>query len=305
MQTAVPDIRIMALRRFAIAISLLNILGRTIFGFEQPWSYVLAALATTYSLEIVFEVMLARQQKQQPNFMGGFGKLVDFLLPAHISGLAISMLLYSNQRVTPIIFAAAVAICSKILLRAPLGKGYRHFLNPSNFGITVTLLLFTSVASAPAYHFTENLYGVADLLLPLVITISGSFLNINFTKRLPLIIGWVGGFVLQGLFAMFVTGHSLNASLLPMSSLAFALFTFYMITDPGTTPSRGWMQFAFGASVAAVYRLLIILHIPYTLFIALTLVCIVRGAYLHYHAWNTKRLAATQNQPNLASGAEA
>jgi hypothetical protein len=39
-------IRLGGLRRFAIAISILNILGHTVLGFEQSWAQPLVALAT-------------------------------------------------------------------------------------------------------------------------------------------------------------------------------------------------------------------------------------------------------------------
>src|SRR5256884_5702925 len=55
-------------------------------------------------------------------------------------------------------------ITSKALLRLP--NDQRHLFNPSNLGITVTLLAFPSVGIAPPYHFTENLTGSWDWLLP-------------------------------------------------------------------------------------------------------------------------------------------
>ena len=74
---------------------------------------------------------------------------VDFLLPAHITGLAVAMLLYANENCAVIAFAAAVAIGSKAVFRAPLERRTRHFFNPSNLGITTTLLLFPWVGSRP------------------------------------------------------------------------------------------------------------------------------------------------------------
>ena len=37
------DLRLAALRRFAIAITILNVLGHTVLGFEQAWIVVRAA----------------------------------------------------------------------------------------------------------------------------------------------------------------------------------------------------------------------------------------------------------------------
>src|SRR6266542_1155882 len=147
--------RLGGLRRFAVAITVLNILGHTLFGFEQSWAQPLVALATAYSIEILLELIDGRLNRRRPQFLGGFGSLIDFLLSAHITALAVSMLLYANERLMPIAFATAAALGSKLILRMPVGNSRRHFLNPSNFGITVTLLLFPWIGIAPPYQFLE------------------------------------------------------------------------------------------------------------------------------------------------------
>ncbi|MBV8075750.1 MAG: hypothetical protein JO284_05120 [Planctomycetaceae bacterium] len=269
--------RLPALRRFAAAITILNVLGHTVFGFEQSWAQPLVALATTYGIELLIEVMSAWAARRPLGFAGSFGRLVDFLLPAHITGLAVAMLLYANERLAPIAFAASVAIGSKVLIRVPVGDGARHCLNPSNTGIAATLLLFPWVGIAPPYMFTENLTGVGDWFLPLVIVLSGTFLNTRFTGKVPLILGWLGGFVIQAVLRSSWFGTPLVAALLPMTGMAFLLFTFYMVTDPGTTPSAPKAQFAFGAAVAAAYAVLMLAHVVFGLFFALLAVCILRG----------------------------
>ena len=67
------------------------------------------------------------------------------------------------------------------------------------------------------------------------------------------------------------------AGLVPMTGLAFVLFTFYMITDPATSPGSPRAQIAFGLSVALIYGLLMAAHIVFGLFFALTVVCLLRG----------------------------
>ncbi len=141
------------------------------------------SLATTYSVELILEALSAWAERRKPHYEGGLGSFVEFLLPAHITGLAVAMLLYANERLWPIAFAAAVAIGSKVLIRIPTGHGARHCLNPSNAGIAITLLLFPWVGIAPPYQFTENLSGVGDWLLPAVIIASGTFLNTRYTRQ--------------------------------------------------------------------------------------------------------------------------
>jgi hypothetical protein len=289
------SLRLGGLRRFAVAITVLNILGHTFLGFEQSLAQPLVALATAYSTEILLEVVNAWSKHQSPRFSGSPRNFIDFLLPAHITGLAVAMLLYTNDRLLPIAFATAVAISSKVVFRVPVGKGIRHFLNPSNFGITVTLLLFSWVGIAPPYHFTENLDTMGDWALPGIIILTGSFLNVRFTHRMPLIIAWVSGFFAQAAIRSLMFGTPITAALLPMTGMAFILYTFYMVTDPATTPNGKLSQIVFGAGVAVTYGLLLLAHIVFGLFFALTIVCILRGLGLYVQAWATGKALARIN----------
>jgi hypothetical protein len=289
--------RLPALRRFAVAITLLNVLGHFVLGFEPSWAQPLAALATAYGMEITLELVSAWSERRAAKFAGGFLSLVDFLLPAHITALAVAMLLYANERVGPIAFATAVALGSKVLVRVPTGGGPRHCLNPSNTGIAVTLLGFPWVGIAPPYHFTENLTGVGDWLLPLIIVLSGTYLNTRFTGRMPLILGWLGGFVLQAIVRSEAFGTPVAAALLPMTGVAFLLFTFYMVTDPATTPNDPPAQLTFGAGVAAAYAALMVLHIVFGLFFALATVCAVRGIGLTVLAGGRARPRSPAEEP--------
>lgn len=275
------DLRLAALRRFAIAISVLNIFGHAVLGFEQALAQLCASLATAYSVELLLETIEARIHGRRPRFVGGgFTGFVDFMLPSHITGLACAMLLYANDRIMPIVFAATVAIGSKAILRAQVGNSKRHFFNPSNFGIATTLLVFPWVGIAPPYQFTENLGGVAHAIVPCIFIFTGSLLNTKFTRRLPLIIAWLSGFALQSVIRNVITGTSLAGGLVPMTGVAFLLFTFYMVTDPGTTPAKPLNQVLFGAGVAFTYSMLMALHVSFGLFFALVIVCAVRGVGL-------------------------
>lgn len=297
------DHRFAALWRFAAALTTFNLLGHTLLGFEQSWAQPLIALATAYSLEILLELLDARLKQRPLRFAGGLRPLVSFILPAHITGLAVAMLLYANDRLLPVAFATAVAIGSKAIFRLPTARGSQHFLNPSNLGITVTLLLFPWVGIAPPYHFTENLTGWGDWLLPALIIASGSFLNSRYTRKMPLILAWLGGFILQAVFRSLLLATPLLSALLPMTGLAFILFTFYMISDPGTTPFAPKAQLVFGLAVAAAYGLLVTMHLVFGLFFALTLICTVRGLAV-YARLLLAHLRARQQMPALARRSE-
>ena len=278
--------RLGGLSRFAFAITILNLVGHVFLGFEQSWLTPFVALAAAYGTELVGETIEARVNRRPARYSGSFLNLVKFLLPAHISGLAVGMLLYAAENVTAIAFATATAMASKYAFRIADGVGrdgwpmFRHFLNPSNFGITVTLLLFPTVGIAPPYQFTENTSGIVDWILPSIIICSGSYLNIKATGRIPLILAWVSAFAVQAAIRSAINGTPVIAALLPMTGFAYILFTFYMITDPATSPSGRTSQIVFAAAVAAVYGLLMELHIVFGLFYALTIVTAGRGCWI-------------------------
>lgn len=301
MQQNAADLRLGALRRFALAITIFNLLGHTVLGFEQAWIHPLIALATGYAMELLLEGVDARALGRKLRFEWTPGSLVDFLLPAHISSLAISMLLYPNERLLPIVFGTAAAIGSKYLFRVTYQGRARHFFNPSNFGISVTLLTFHWVGIAPPYMFTENLRYAGDWILPALLVCTGSFLNVRFTKRWPLIASWLATFALQGALRSTTGSTTLVAALAPMTGMAFLLFTFYMVSDPSTTPSSPRGQVLFGAGVAATYGLLLASHVVFTLFLALSIVCIARGAGLFVLERLAQRKSALASLPGPAA----
>jgi hypothetical protein len=291
---------ITALRRFAISISVLNVFGYTVLGFEQPWTWPLIALATAYTTEIVLEIIGARAEGRSPRFRGnGPRGLVEFLYPAHITGLAVNMLSYVNDIVWVMMFGVIVAVGTKWVLRAPVKGRMRHFMNPSNFGIAVILVLFPWASIAPPYQFTEYIDGGFDWLVPAVVLTLGTMLNAKLTERMWLILAWVGGFALQAIVRGWLFGTSIPAGLAMMTGVAFVLFTNYMITDPGTTPSSKWGQIAFGGGVAALYGVVTALHIAYGLFFATALTCAIRGAFL----WTADIVARKRAEEALALAA--
>lgn len=274
-----PDPRYLALRNFAISISVFNIFGYTLLGFEQPWLWPFLAVATGYTTDLVFEVISARVQQREPRFRGnGPRGLMEFLLPAHITALACNMLLYANNQFWPVMFAVIVGVAQKHVLQAPIKGRFRHFMNPSNLGISVTLLAFGSwVSIAPPYEFTEWASTYFKLLIPMIILVSGTVINALLTRKIPLIVGWMGSFAIQAFVRHWIWHVQLNTALGVMTGVAFVLFTNYMVTDPGTSPQSAWAKFMFGSAIGLVYAVLMEFNIVYTLFFATSIVCAIRG----------------------------
>ena len=277
-----PNMRLAALRRFAVTITVLNLLGRTILGFENSWAQMFVGLLAAYLTEIVLEIVEALANKKATKFTGkGVMNFIDFLLPAHISGMAVSMLLYCGDLLLPFAFASVVAIASKALLTAKVNGSERHFLNPSNTGIALTVLLFPALAPIMPWQFTENLSSNWSTAFAVIVIILGTYMNLYYAKRIPLVLAWVAAFAIQGVVRCLINGIPLIVGLVPITGVSFLLFTFYMITDPGATPSDKREQVIFGVSTAIAYCLLVFAHIGFAFFYALLIVSLCRGLILH------------------------
>jgi len=173
-----------------------------------------------------------------------------------------------------------VAVGAKWILRAPVRGRLRHFMNPSNLGIATVLILFGWASIAPPYHFTEYVDGFWDWFIPVIIVISGTVLNAMLTKRMWLILGWLTIFVVQAVVRGWILDTAILGALGTMTGTAFVLYTNYMVTDPGTSPSKPLSQFAFGGGIAVVYGVLTGAEIAYGLFFATAIVCLIRGGFL-------------------------
>jgi hypothetical protein len=86
---------------------------------------------------------------------------------------------------------------------------------------------------------------------------------------------------------------ALVSALLTMVGVAFVIFTNYMITDPGTTPWSTRGQVAFGMTTAMVYGALVVAHVTFGLFFALTLVCAGNLVFM----WGRERWRSLRTVP--------
>jgi hypothetical protein len=232
-------------------------------------------------VELILETLAAWAYHRPAAYRGnGLRGLVVFLMPAHITGLALNFLVYAADSFWPVMFGITVAVGTKWVLRAKINGKVRHFMNPSNFGIVVALLVFPAFSIVGPYHFVENIQGAAGPLVTLGLLMAGTMLNAVLTKKMPLIAAWLAAFVLQAVVRGLIDPHiAIISAILPMTGLAFVLYTNYMITDPATTPLAKRNQIAFGASVGIMYGILVALHCSYDLFFALVIVCACRGIF--------------------------
>ena len=269
------------LRIAAASATLFTIVGHAFFGFEQSLAHIFTAIGTAYVCALLFEAVDARANGRPPGFAGGgLLKVIDFLVSAHMTSITMSFLIYTNSHFCALAFAVAAAIGSKFLFRIEVGGKVRHFMNPSNFGLVTTMLIFQWTCVIP-WSLTTELHGFAAWFLPVFIAVLGFRLNLLYTHKLPLISSFLVGFVIQGIVRSYLLGNPVAAELAFLTNAPLAIFTMYMITDPQTSPSEARGQIAYGLAIAACYGLLLAFRINYAIFLCVTIAAAGRGLVLY------------------------
>ncbi|HKI05586.1 MAG TPA: RnfABCDGE type electron transport complex subunit D [Thermoanaerobaculia bacterium] len=156
---------------------------------------------------------------------------------ALISGLSLCLLLRTNSAWLAVL-AAGVTIASKFVLRV---RG-KHVFNPTNFGIVAMMLATGAVWVSPGQ------WGNAAFFAFLLACLGG--LVVNRAARSDVTYAFLA-FYLAILFGRALwLGQPMTIPLHQLGSGAFLIFTFFMISDPRTTPDSRAGRVLFALLVA-------------------------------------------------------
>ncbi|MEM9557895.1 MAG: RnfABCDGE type electron transport complex subunit D [Acidobacteriota bacterium] len=158
---------------------------------------------------------------------------------ALISGLSLCLLLRTSS-LGIVLAAVAVTIGSKFLLRA---RG-KHVFNPTNFGLVVTLALFDGVWVSPGQWGSAAAFAFGAACLGALVVWRAERSDVTWA----FLAAWSGLLVGRALWL----GDPLTIPLHQLSSGAFLIFAFFMISDPKTTPNARAGRVLFAAVVALV-----------------------------------------------------
>ncbi|MBK7706731.1 MAG: hypothetical protein IPJ30_13415 [Acidobacteria bacterium] len=213
-----------------ILITVILLVGQLTFGILESYPQTITAILVSIALEITFSLMV-------------YGKF-PHLASAYISGISVGILTRSPE-FWPFALCAAISVASKYVIRV---KG-RHIWNPSNFGISMMILIAPFTYSTLSIQWGNNLWAM------LVIWTLGSII-IYRLKRFHITFTYVASFFFFAILRSFFTGDPVLAEIAPITGAMYQLFIFFMITDPLTTVrhSRGAQMFvaflvAFAESV--------------------------------------------------------
>jgi hypothetical protein len=162
------------------------------------------------------------------------------LSSAYITGISVGILIKSPA-LWPFVLCGLISIMSKYVLRF---RG-RHLWNPSNFGVTMMLLL------AGEYVASLSVQAGNDVWPVLLIWALGSLILYRLGRlHIPLV--FLATFIPLAFVRAAVTGNPWQSELAPVTWPMFQLYIFFMITDPPTTTKKRWSQCLVAALVAVM-----------------------------------------------------
>ncbi len=157
-----------------------------------------------------------------------------------ISSFGLSLLLKTNL-VWVAIMAAMVSIVSKYIIRI---KG-KHIFNPSALGIVVAVFITGNAWISPGQWGSGAviLFGVLSL----------GFVVTTRVQKLDVSLAFLGTFAAL-LFArqIIYLGWPMDHFIQSVSTGSLLLFSFFMITDPKTTPNHLVVRIIWSAAIAAI-----------------------------------------------------
>jgi Na+-transporting NADH:ubiquinone oxidoreductase subunit NqrB len=199
--------------------------GLTVLEFDLPWWRPLVLLATTCATQWALTRLY-----RAPDV--GYRSAV-------ITALGLSLLLRTDLVWVPP-FAAAVAIAGKFVLRV----GGKHVFNPANLGLAASFLVTTHAWSSPSQ------WGESAGLLAWIAVLGLAVSHRSFRSDVSL--AFLGSWVLLKAGRVLYLGQRPEVLLHQLNVGSLILFTFFMISDPKTTPDRRAARVLFAASVACL-----------------------------------------------------
>ncbi|MDQ3915665.1 MAG: CRTAC1 family protein [Actinomycetota bacterium] len=246
---------------FACILTLYVTMGIGWLGFNRSPTQIAAIVVAACVLDMVLHLLIQRAWL--------------FPLSAYITGLSLALLLnYAHDHLV-LLLPVFLAISSKYVFTYKGG----HVYNPSLFGVVGSLLIAGDlITTAPAYQWGGTWAMSAFMVM------AALSLFIFKVGR-----GWlVGSFLIFYALQTALRAYVMRAHLPPemlflgtISTPPFFLFTFFMITDPKTSPPSRRGQIGVAAAITLVDLYLHTLGSVFTFFYAAAAVATARFVWMH------------------------
>ncbi len=241
------------------------VLGITVLGFNRSPLQV----ATTVATAVLLDMLLHRLLRGGPPL---------FPLSALITGLGLSILVNYAHGPWLAAIPALFGIASKYLFTF---RG-RHVYNPALFGVVACLLLGGGLISdSPAYQWGGS-YAITIFIATLAL-----FLFVLKINRMALVLSFLGFYAVSVLVRAWLTRWHMPMEtwlLGAVSSPPLYLFTFFMITDPQTSPPTRRAQVGVALCIVVIDFALHLRETLSTLFYAAFICATLRFLLNHAQA---------------------
>jgi enediyne biosynthesis protein E4 len=256
---------------FALILTTYVVMGTLWLGFNRSPLQILTTVVAGCVLDMTLHRVLRKRELLVP-------------LSAYISALSIAILLNYAHDPWLLFLPIFLTIGSKYLFTVD----GRHHFNPSLFGVAVTLLLAGNlISAAPAYQWGGT-WAMSAFIVSAALAL--------FVFRVGR--GWlVGSFLVFYALQTALRAWIMRAHLPPemlflgtMTSPPFYLFTFFMLTDPKTSPATPRGQVLVALAITLVDLVLHKFQSVFTFFYAAFAVSCVRFLWLHVRGFARRGL---------------
>ena len=222
-------------------ITVILVLGEARYGILGGYDRLVTSLGVCTATELALSRWLR----------GRFANMAS----AYVTGISLALLIKPRgDLLWPFALGGFLAISSKYVLQY---RG-RHLWNPSNFAISLLLVLAPASVAILSHQWGN------DLATNAVIWCFG-LLIVSRVRMLHVTLTYVACFIALAAIRSLVVGGPLLAEIAPLTGPMYQLFIFFMITDPKTTVStvRGRVVVAAAVALAeAAIRVAGDYHVP-------------------------------------------
>lgn len=206
-----------------------------IFGILQlGWHHELTRLGALIVLTLGFQLIAIHLFKLPK----------DAWKSGLISALGLCLLFHTSE-LWIIVFASAVAIFSKYLIR---WKG-KHLFNPANIGIVLPMMLTNEAWVSPGQWGSEAMLAFFFLSAASMVLMKVGRIDTSLTFLITL-------FILEYMRSVLYLEWGIDVVFHKMMNGSILLFAFFMITDPRTTPNTQKGRILWAALIALASFLL-------------------------------------------------
>jgi Na+-translocating ferredoxin:NAD+ oxidoreductase RnfD subunit len=247
-------------------LALYVVLGHVLLSFNRAPLEIAVAIGACAGLDMLYTWTSARR--------------LLFPLSGIISGLGLAILFTAPGNAWLMLLVAWMTITGKYLVT---WRG-RHIFNPTNLALVAILIGSRGEAAvAPAYQWGGS-WPVVALVFALGLVL------MSRVNKVPLVLAFWGVYAAGALLRAQLTHMPAEITLwATVSGGAFMLFSFFMITDPKTSPASFKGQILFGVALGLVDLWLQLSFAVFSYFYALFLVTLARGLFYVYQDAKARR----------------